>query len=112
MSAKAADTLDPFAAEIAKAVWALSPLKPELFRQPSAVAAPDDEKAVSDDESAVFDIPGFCKWAKLSRSTFYEMQRAGTAPKSFKAGTAVRISRRAAREWLLEREAAARTEAA
>jgi predicted DNA-binding transcriptional regulator AlpA len=60
-----------------------------------------------DDESAVFDVPEFCRWAKISRSTLYQMWEAGVGPKFFKAGAAVRITRRAAREWLLEREAAA-----
>ena len=34
------------------------------------------------------------------------MWEAGTGPRFFKAGTAVRITRRAAKEWLIAREAA------
>lgn len=83
----------------------------------AAINPPQNERVVignnggpalveDDDETAVFDIPGFCRWASISRSTFYQMQRSGTAPRSFKAGVAVRISKRAAKEWLIEREAA------
>jgi predicted DNA-binding transcriptional regulator AlpA len=130
MSAKPeSDTFDPFIERIAErvaAVMAKTPAKifeAEMARRLAASLHEDgtlksltqfgvghNRGPPEDGESAVFDIPGFCKWANVSRSTFYEMQRAGTGPKWFKAGAAVRISRRAAREWLLEREAAAAKE--
>src|SRR5208282_2473262 len=59
------------------------------------------------DEPAVMSVPEFCAWAKISRSTLYQMWTDGTGPKFFKAGTATRISRQAVVQWLLEREAAA-----
>ena len=58
------------------------------------------------DEPAVMDIAQFCKWAHISRSTLYLAWEEGVGPKSFKVGTSVRISRRAAQEWLAAREAA------
>jgi hypothetical protein len=54
-----------------------------------------------DDEVAVFSVPEFCAWAKISRSTLYQMWEGGVGPKFFKAGTAVRITRRAAKDWLI-----------
>jgi predicted DNA-binding transcriptional regulator AlpA len=84
----------------------------------AAISPPQNERAViganggpptiaDDDETAVFDIPGFCRWAKISRSTLYQMWEAGTGPRFFKAGTAVRITKRSGRDWFAEREAAA-----
>ena len=104
--------IDPFAAEIAKAVWALSPLKPELLRpepQPAAVVAP--EKAVTDDD-IVLTVDEFCERNKISRSNLYGQWKRGVGPAFFKAGASTRITRRAEREWHHEREEAARTEAA
>jgi excisionase family DNA binding protein len=57
-----------------------------------------------EESAAVFTVEQFCKWASISRSTLYQMWEAGTGPQHFHAGTARRISRQAAREWLLERE--------
>src|SRR5208337_5042948 len=59
------------------------------------------------DEPAIMSVPEFCAWARVSRSTLYQMWTDGTGPKFFKAGAATRISRQAAVQWLLEREAAA-----
>jgi predicted DNA-binding transcriptional regulator AlpA len=58
-----------------------------------------------DDETGVLTIPEFCAWAKISKSTLYELWTQGAGPKRFNAGTATRISRAAAREWILAREA-------
>lgn len=58
-----------------------------------------------DDETGVMTIPEFCAWAKISKSTLYELWTQGAGPKRFNAGTATRISRAAAREWILAREA-------
>jgi predicted DNA-binding transcriptional regulator AlpA len=66
---------------------------------------PDEE------QSAVFTVGQFCAWAQVSRSTLYEMWRAGTGPRHLKAGVAVRITREAANQWLRDREAASATEA-
>jgi hypothetical protein len=90
------------------AIAAINPLKNER-----AVIGNNGGPDLEDhDETAVFDIPGFCKWAKISRSTLYQMWEAGAGPRFFKAGTAVRITKRAGREWFVDREAAAETEAA
>jgi predicted DNA-binding transcriptional regulator AlpA len=63
-----------------------------------------------DDETGVMTIPEFCAWAKIGKSTLYELWTQGAGPKRFNAGTATRISRAAAREWILAREAAAGAE--
>ncbi len=101
---------DPFIEAIAKRTvdLVLGALKPEFLRPAPPVAiAPDDPEQEGDDkETAVFDIAEFCRWSKISRSTLYQAWQAGVGPKSFKVGTSVRISRRAAQEWLAEREAA------
>ncbi len=77
-----------------------------------AVAGHNGGPVLADDEPAVFTVNEFCAWAKISRSTVYQLWETGEGPKFFKAGTAVRITRRAAVEWLSEREAAAANEAA
>ena len=65
---------------------------------------------LDDEESAVFDIPQFCRWAKISRSALYGMWESGTGPRHFRAGVAVRISREAAVQWLIDREGASKGE--
>lgn len=47
-----------------------------------------------------FTIPEFCAAIKVSRSTFYELQRAGNAPATFRAGRRVLISVADARRWV------------
>lgn len=47
-----------------------------------------------------FTIPEFCAALKVSRSTFYELQKAGNAPATFKAGRRVLISVIDARRWV------------
>jgi hypothetical protein len=67
---------------------------------------------LDEDQPAAMTIPEFCAWAKISRSTLYVMWSDGVGPKFFKAGTTTRISRMAAAQWLVDREAASATEAA
>jgi hypothetical protein len=56
-------------------------------------------------EPPVYDIVGFCRAHRISRSTLYGLWQQGLGPK-FRVGTAVRISREAAQAWRAEREAA------
>jgi predicted DNA-binding transcriptional regulator AlpA len=109
----AAAPLKMFQAElmraIAKAVVENPPLK-VLIDQASI--GHNGGPAMDDETSGVMTVPEFCIWARVSRSTVYEMWEVGTGPRFFKAGTAVRITRRAAKEWLIAREAAAAAETA
>ena len=62
--------------------------------------------APEDENSGAMTIPEFCSWARISRSTLYALWEEGAGPRRFNAGSATRISRHAAEQWLLEREAA------
>jgi hypothetical protein len=61
---------------------------------------------IAEDESAVFTVPEFCAWARISRSNLYQAWANGTGPRFFKINASTRVSRRAAVEWVAEREAA------
>jgi predicted DNA-binding transcriptional regulator AlpA len=78
--------------------------------QPTKVQA---QAGVGDSEDAValFTIPEFCRWARISRALLYKLLETGHGPAAFKLGTTVRISRESALRWLAEREAAAGAEA-
>ena len=109
----AASPLKMFQAElmrtIAKAVVDNPPLK-VLIEQ--ATIGHNGGPPLDDENSGAMTIPEFCSWARISRSTLYQMWEQGIGPKHFKAGAATRITRRAAKEWLIAREAAAATETA
>jgi hypothetical protein len=51
-----------------------------------------------------YTIDEFCKAERISRSMFYKLRSQGKAPRLFNAGTAVRISPEARREWRRKRE--------
>jgi hypothetical protein len=53
-----------------------------------------------------YGINGFCAAHNISRATFYNLLRAGEAPRLMRVGTRVLISREAAADWRHEREAA------
>lgn len=59
-----------------------------------------------------YSIPEFCESFRISRGTFYNLQKTGQAPRTMKIGTRVLISRDAADEWRRSREAASEKEAA
>jgi hypothetical protein len=108
------DTFDPFVERIAgrTADLVLSAVRPEFLnpgRLPAAYAVPDDAKPdAANDE--VFTIDEFCTRNRISRSNLYKQWKAGVGPQYFRAGTAVRITRRAASQWLFDREAAEKAE--
>ncbi len=52
-------------------------------------------------------IEEWCKRHGLCRSTFYNLQKAGKAPRLMKVGAVVRISEEADRDWVHAREAEA-----
>jgi len=52
------------------------------------------------DPGEAFSIATFCKRYGISRALFYKLQKNGKAPRSFKLGRRVLITRDAAREWL------------
>jgi predicted DNA-binding transcriptional regulator AlpA len=53
-----------------------------------------------------YGIASFCAAHNISRATFYNLLRAGEAPRLMRVGTRVLISREAAADWRHEREAA------
>lgn len=53
-----------------------------------------------------FTIPEWCRLRRIGRTTFYEMMKDGTAPKTLKLKKCVRISRSADAEWRAQRQAA------
>jgi len=52
-----------------------------------------------------FSIDQWCEMHGLSRSFFYKLKTQGKAPRSFKIGSATRISEDANNKWLAELEA-------
>jgi excisionase family DNA binding protein len=62
----------------------------------------------------VWTINEWCAHRKISRPTFYNLIKAGKAPRTMKFGRSVRISAEADLEWLraCEAESAARTKEA
>lgn len=54
-----------------------------------------------------YTIPEWCALRKISRATFYNLIKAGKAPRTMKIGRAVRISEEADRDWVRACEAAA-----
>ncbi len=63
-------------------------------------------------ELEAFSIQQFCAAHGLSRSSFYNLVKAGTAPRLMKVGTRTLISREAAIDWRRDREADSKSEAA
>lgn len=55
----------------------------------------------------VWTIPEWCERRKICRASFYNLVRAGKAPRILKVGRSVRISEAADAEWLRAREAEA-----
>jgi predicted DNA-binding transcriptional regulator AlpA len=53
-----------------------------------------------------YGIASFCVAHNISRATFYNLVRAGEAPRLMRVGARVLISREAAADWRHEREAA------
>jgi predicted DNA-binding transcriptional regulator AlpA len=53
-----------------------------------------------------YGIETFCAAHNISRSTFYNLMRAGEAPRLIRIGSRVLISREAAADWRREREVA------
>jgi predicted DNA-binding transcriptional regulator AlpA len=49
--------------------------------------------------TAAYDIRGFCEAHSISRATFYNLVKGGAAPRTFRVGRRVLISREAAAEW-------------
>jgi predicted DNA-binding transcriptional regulator AlpA len=50
-------------------------------------------------------IEEWCTFRRLSRGMFYKMMKAGTAPKTYRAGVKRFISAEADREWQRQLEA-------
>src|SRR3954469_18121326 len=69
-------------------------------------AAVCEESLRSRPEKLAFTIDEFCERRCVSRSTFYEMMRDGTAPRHYRVGTRTYVSRDAASDWQRGREQA------
>jgi predicted DNA-binding transcriptional regulator AlpA len=59
------------------------------------------------DDIAAMPIKGFCHRVGISLTHFYELEKLGQGPKTFKAGGKRLVSTRAMYDWIAEREAAA-----
>ena len=55
-----------------------------------------------------YTVVEFCEAHRISRATFYNLLKLGHAPRIMRIGTRTLISAEAARDWRLEREAAAK----
>lgn len=55
----------------------------------------------------VYDIDQFCERHRISKSTYFNLQKAGDGPRIMKVGTRVLITKESAAEWRRAREAAA-----
>ncbi len=56
-------------------------------------------------ESAAYTIAGFCRAHGISRTTYYQLKRAGDGPTEMKVRGRVLISHEAARAWRRRMEA-------
>lgn len=67
------------------------------------------EKTILLSSVGVFSVSEFCRLylAGGGESTFYDLQKRGEGPRTFKSGFRTLISREAAQEWVREREARA-----
>jgi predicted DNA-binding transcriptional regulator AlpA len=54
-----------------------------------------------------YTIPEWCEANRVSRGSFYNLKKAGQAPRTYNVGTRVLISAEADAEWRKDREAAA-----
>ncbi len=65
------------------------------------------EKTIISLSVGAFSVSEFCRLylAGGSESTFYDLQKRGEGPRTFKSGSRTLISREAAQEWVHEREA-------
>jgi hypothetical protein len=52
-----------------------------------------------------YSIAGFCAAHSISRASFYNLLKAGAAPRIMRVGARVLISREAAAAWRAQREA-------
>ncbi len=57
-------------------------------------------------EKDVYNIIEFCQRHGLSRSSFYNLEKIGQAPRCMRVGARIMISKEAAADWRREREAA------
>jgi predicted DNA-binding transcriptional regulator AlpA len=51
------------------------------------------------DEFEAYSVDRFCASHNISRATFYNLMRAGQAPRTMKVGTRTLISREASADW-------------
>ncbi|QIG98586.1 MULTISPECIES: hypothetical protein [unclassified Bradyrhizobium] len=59
-----------------------------------------------------YSVDEFCTAMNISRSLYEKMKRAGWNPREMRIGKAVRISKEAAAQWIIEREGMSRPDAA
>ena len=57
-------------------------------------------------QEGAYDVAGFCRAHKVSRSLLYELWRQGRGPRVMRVGSRRLISREAAADWRREMESA------
>lgn len=57
-------------------------------------------------EPEAYTIEEFCRAHRFSRASYFNLKKAGQAPREMRVGSRVIISAEAAAEWRREREAA------
>jgi hypothetical protein len=63
--------------------------------------------SIHPDEVGSFTLRQWTEFRNVSRSRFYKLKQEGKAPRFYRNGTEIRISREADSEWLSAREAEA-----
>jgi len=59
-----------------------------------------------DDAADVFTVPDFCRRHRISVSTYYNLKRAGEAPREMSVANRILITKESAAAWRREREVA------
>ncbi|ACK52006.1 hypothetical protein Msil_3097 [Methylocella silvestris BL2] len=63
------------------------------------------------EQQDVYDIEQFCDRHRISKSTYFNLQKAGVGPRVMHVGKRVLITKEAAADWRRAREQATATEA-
>lgn len=71
--------------------------------KPPADAAPRGALLAFPDGRLTWHIADFCRAVNISRAQFYELQKAGRAPRTFREGRRPMLTPEAVRAWLDQR---------
>ncbi len=81
--------------------------RPAPLRQPGDGDAPERQIVRLGTDKDAFNIVEFCQRHGLSRASFYNLEKAGQAPRIMRVGARVMVSKEAAADWRRERETVA-----